>query len=151
MISDIERGAKSPSLNVVIALSEALGVTPSQLLASDEPANSGIIRLAKANQRVVISAAGARREHFQPGLEGSRLEFLRFVLPVGAGTGELPPHKHGGMEHAHVSSGTVEACVGAERLIARAGDTIVFPAGQRHSYRNVGKREAAIYVVIEPT
>lgn len=151
MISDVERGAKSPSINVLVALSEALGTTPSQLLAGGESAAATMLRVAKTQQRVVVNETGARREHFEPTIQGSRLEFLRFVLPAGADTGDLPPHRHGGIEHAHVSSGTIEAFAGGERTVVRAGDTVVFPAGQTHRYRNTGKREASIYVVIEPS
>jgi transcriptional regulator with XRE-family HTH domain len=47
MISDVERGAKSPTLSTLSALAEALGVPVSALLESDEP-ETGRIRVVRA-------------------------------------------------------------------------------------------------------
>ncbi|MGZ3561544.1 MAG: helix-turn-helix domain-containing protein [Vulcanimicrobiaceae bacterium] len=149
MISDTEHGTKSASISVLVALAEALGTTLSALLGEGEPRQPSMLHLSRAEQRVVINPNGARREHFEPPVAGSRLEFLRFVLPAGADTGDLVPHA-GSIEHAHISSGVVEAWSGSERIVAQAGDTIVFRSDQRHGYRNAGDVEASLYVVIEP-
>jgi transcriptional regulator with XRE-family HTH domain len=147
MISDTERGAKSPSISVLIALAEALGTTPSQLLIEGDVKAPRMLHVSKSDRGVVTNANGVRREHFEPAVKGSRLEFLRFTLAAGADSGDLPPHRKRGIEHAHVAAGTVEVRAAGERTIVRAGDTVVFPAGQTHGYRNAGKREAAVYVV----
>ena len=149
MISDTERGTKSPSINVLIALAEALGTTLSDLLNPGEAPRSALVRVLRANQQSVVNENGVRREHFEPAVEGSNLEFLRFVLPPGADTGEMPAHAHGKLEHAHVSAGTVEVFAAGEQIVAKAGDTLIFRADQQHRYRNVGEAEASIYVVVE--
>ena len=151
MISGVETGAKSPSIAVLIALAEALGTSLSQLIGDGPPREGTLLRLSKADQRTVTDRGGVSREHFEPAIEGSRLEFVRFVLPPNASTDELAPHAAGSLEHAHVSIGSVEIWAGEQRISADEGDTVVFHADQRHGYRNTGAGTAAIYVVVEPT
>jgi quercetin dioxygenase-like cupin family protein len=150
MISGVEHGAKSPSISVLVALAEALGTSLSQLIDGGEPRAGSLLRLTKADQRIVTDPSGVSREHFEPGIEGSRLEFVRFVLPPGSTTNELAPHALGSLEHAHVSHGSVEIWAGTDHIAASAGDTVVFNADQGHGYRNTGRSEAAVYVVVEP-
>jgi len=50
MISDIERGAKSPTLSTLSALVQALGVSMSALLDSASP-KSGRIHVVRASER----------------------------------------------------------------------------------------------------
>ena len=149
MVSEAERGAKTPSIAVLIALAEALGISLSQLVAKE--ASRGPIELvARRDQRVLVDRSGVRREHLGPTVAGSQLEFVRFVLPAGTATGELSAHRAGSIEHAHVAAGTVEIQVAGERRRAETGDSIVFPADQSHGYANVGSGEAEVYVVVEP-
>ena len=150
MISDTEHGTKSASIAVLVALAESLGTTLSQLLGEGEQRMPSMLHLVAADQRAVVDRSGARREHFEPSIEGSQLEFLRFVLPPRTDTGDLGAHQAGSIEHAHVSSGSVEIWAGPEQTVAQTGDTVVFRADQRHGYRNTAPVEASIYVIIEP-
>lgn len=149
MVSEAERGAKTPSIAVLIALAEALGISLSQLVA-DEASRGPIELVARADHRVLVDPSGVRREHLGPTVAGSHLEFIRFVLPPGSDTGQLGAHQAGSIEHAHVASGTVEIRVAGERRRAQTGDSVVFPADQPHGYANAGPGEASVYVVVEP-
>src|SRR5271154_1787156 len=62
MISDVERGEKSPTLSIASALAQALGVTISALLEAAPPA-SGRIHVVRASEQTesVDPASGARR------------------------------------------------------------------------------------------
>jgi transcriptional regulator with XRE-family HTH domain len=149
MVSETERGAKTPSIAVLMALAEALGISLTRLLEKD--ASRGPVRvLARADHRVVVDRSGVRREHLGPTASGSRLEFVRFVLPAGTETGMLSAHHAGSIEHVHVAEGTVEVRISGEHVRAAQGDSVVFPADQAHGYANVGKGEATMYVVVEP-
>jgi transcriptional regulator with XRE-family HTH domain len=149
MVSEAERGTKTPSIAVLIALSEALGISLTQLVEA-ESSRGPIHFLPRADHRVLTDETGVRREHLGPTLKGSHLEFVRFVLPAGAETGALSAHQAGSIEHAHVAEGTIEVRVAGERMRAAKGDSIVFPADQGHGYANVGASEATVYVVVEP-
>jgi XRE family transcriptional regulator, regulator of sulfur utilization len=149
MVSDAERGLKTPSIAVLLSLSEALGISLSQLL-EPEASPGPVLMLKAGDHRVLVDASGVRREHLGPPVSGSRLEFVRFVLPRGGNTGRLAAHQDGAMEHAHVDRGTIDISVGREKVRAAQGDSVVFPADQVHGYANVGRSEASVYVVVEP-
>src|SRR5690348_2099640 len=65
MISDIERGAKSPTIATLAVLAAALRI-PLATLVEPAPTESGRIRVVRSAERkiVVDPANGARRESF---------------------------------------------------------------------------------------
>jgi transcriptional regulator with XRE-family HTH domain len=149
MVSEAERGAKTPSIAVLIALAEALGISLTQLVEK-EASRRPVHLLARAGHRVLTDPSGVRREHLGARLTGSQLEFVRFVLPPGTETGAFRGHQTGWTELAAVAEGTIEVRVSGERFRVETGSSIVFPADQVHGYANLGTEDATIYVVVEP-
>src|SRR5215471_9546415 len=82
MISDIERGAKSPTISTLAVLAAALG-TPIRALVETPAATARRIRVVRgARRRTRIDrGTGAARQDFGPAIAGSRVEFLRYVVP----------------------------------------------------------------------
>src|ERR1700722_6787608 len=82
MISDIERGAKSPTISTLAALAEALGASISAFVDGAQ-ATSSRLRVVRAAERPLLidPASGARRDSFGPAVPGSRVEFLCYELP----------------------------------------------------------------------
>ena len=72
MISDIERGAKSPTVATLAVLAAALEVPVSSLVDIATP-TSRRIRVVRGSERhsVVDPATGATRQNFGPALTGS--------------------------------------------------------------------------------
>jgi len=101
MISDIERGAKSPTLSTLSALVQALGVSMSALLDSASP-KSGRIHVVRASERpeLVDPISRARRDHFGPTLAGSKVEFLRYAVPPLTLAGPFAPSERDDRTHA---------------------------------------------------
>jgi len=151
MISDIERGTKSPTVSTLAMLADALGVAISALLdAETEP--PARIRLVRASEHaaVIDHPSGARRQSFGPSPFGSRVEFLRYVVPPHAIAGPFPAHASGTIEHAHVASGQVRIVFGEEAVQVEAGDSCSCRADAPHLFDNQeGDAEAVIYLVIE--
>jgi transcriptional regulator with XRE-family HTH domain len=151
MISDIERGAKSPTISTLSALAAALGLPLSSLVDAAAPASSRI-RVLRGSERLplVDPASGARRESFGPAVAGSKVEFLRFTVPPHSVAGPFPPHPRGTIEHVHVAAGAVQVVVGEERVTLATGDSCSCHATARHLFDNAaGEVEALLYVVIE--
>src|SRR5689334_13713080 len=59
MVSEVERGTKTPTVLVLDRLATALGTSIARLL--DEPAGDGVVLLRRARQRVVRDPAGWER------------------------------------------------------------------------------------------
>ena len=151
MISDIERGAKSPTISTLSALAAALGLTLSSLVDAVAPA-AARIRVVRGSERLALidPASGARRETLGPAVAGSRVEFLRCAVPPRSVAGPFPPHPRGTIEHVHVASGAVRVVVGEEAVTLAAGDSCSCHADVRHLFDNAeGDAEALLYVVIE--
>src|SRR4051794_12909550 len=82
MISDIERGAKSPTISTLALLSGALEASVVDLL-EDAPTPPRRFFLSRAAERRVSidRSSGVKREGLGPAPSGSRVEFLRFAVP----------------------------------------------------------------------
>lgn len=150
-ISDIERGAKSPTIVTLDALTQALGLPMSAFTDNAAPLASRIHVVRSAERpRFVDTKSGARRDSFGPTLPGSKVEFLSFVVPARKVAGPFAAHAKGTIEHMHVAAGNIRAEFGNEAVTLEAGDSCTCYADAVHRFDNRGgKIEALIYVVVE--
>ena len=148
MISDIERGTKSPTVVTVVRLAQALGVSAAALIDGDAgPA---------ARIRVLRRDEGARGEHparwqsLGPAAPGSRIDLVRFQIPPATVLGPSPAHAAGTVEHMHVAAGTVRVTVGDETAELAAGDSCSCRTDAPHAIENPDpSAEALIYLIVE--
>src|ERR671929_428106 len=91
MLSQVERGETSPTLQVAQRISSGLELSLSQLLRLDEAPPVAIVR---ADERHVV-AAGAPHHHelLTPDGPGQRVAVSRHVLEPHAATGGAPMHE----------------------------------------------------------
>jgi transcriptional regulator with XRE-family HTH domain len=151
MISDIERIAKSPTVSTLSALAAALGV-PTAALISDSTSESNRIHVVRAAERLPVAdrTSGVTRESLGPAIAGSKVEFLRCVVPPRSLAGPFDPHPRGTIEHVHLASGSIRMVVGSDSASLAAGDTCSCFADLPHSFDNRdGKKSALLYIVIE--
>jgi transcriptional regulator with XRE-family HTH domain len=151
MISDIERGAKSPTIATLDALARALGLPISAFMENAAPSASRIhIVRAAERPKLVDAKSGARRDSFGPTLPGSKVEFLSYVVPPRKVAGPFAAHAGGTIEHMHVATGRIRAEFGNEAVTLEAGDSCTCYADAIHRFDNRGGKIAAlIYVVVE--
>ena len=65
--------------------------------------------------------------------------------------GGVTPHRHPRMEERFdVLAGEITFTLGRRKVRARAGESVVVPAGARHAYRNTGAVEAHMVADAEP-
>jgi transcriptional regulator with XRE-family HTH domain len=151
MISDIERGEKSPTISTLSELATALGTSISALVDRPTPTTRRIqvVRGAKRHSHT-DRATGARQQSFGPAIGGSKVEFLRYVVPPHTIAGPFPPHASGTIEHVHVASGAIRVAIGDEAVSLKAGDSCSCFADAMHLFDNAGGDvEALIYLVVE--
>jgi transcriptional regulator with XRE-family HTH domain len=148
MLSQVERGETSPTLQVAARIAAGLELRLSQLLRLDE---DGMVTVVRREERRKGGADGHRYEILTPPLPGQRAEVSRHTLAPGASTGgpgDPPMHEPGSRETAVVEAGTVTLIVDAARHELRTGDAVTFDADLPHHFENHGKEEAALLAVV---
>src|SRR6476469_8150909 len=123
MLSQVERGETSPTLQVAARIAAGLELRLSQLLRLDEGETVTVVR-ARDRRQGPARIKAHRYEILTPPLPGQRAELSRHVLAPGASTGgpgDPPLHEPGARETALVDSGTVVLVVDGERHDLRAG------------------------------
>ncbi len=151
MISEIERGAKSPTISTLSALAQALGVPISALVEGAAPATERIqVVRASEQSELVDSGSGARRKAYRPPLRGSKVEFIRYVVPAKKIAGPFAGHREGTIEHMHVAAGNIRVVFGTDTVDLKTGDNCSCLADIPHHFDNrQSKRAALIYIVVE--
>ena len=109
MLSQVERGETSPTLQVAKRIATGLELRLSQLLEFDEDGAVSVVR-AGERRKGPSSVEGHNYEILTPPLPGQRAELSRHTLAPGAvtgGRGDPPMHEPGSRETALVERGRV--------------------------------------------
>ncbi len=148
MISDIERGTKSPTVITIVRLAQALRVSAATLIDGGAGPAPRI--------RVLRCGEGAGGEHparwqsLGTAVPGSRIDFVRYQIPPSTVLGPASAHALGTVEHMHVAAGTVRVTVGDETAELTAGDSCSCRTDAPHGVENPDpSAEALIYLIVE--
>jgi len=148
MLSQVERGETSPTLQVAARIAFGLQLRLSQLLRLDE---AGSVSIVRAGERRAGGTDGHRYEVLTPPLPGQRAEVSRHVLEPHAATGgpgDAPMHEPGSRETAIVERGDLHLVIdGAEHALA-AGDCVTFDADLPHHFENRREEEAVLLAIV---
>jgi transcriptional regulator with XRE-family HTH domain len=150
MLSQVERGETSPTLQVASRIAAGLELRLSQLLRLDE---SDSVTIVRSNERRVggNSRRGHRAEVLTPPIPGQRAELSLHTLAPGAVTGgsdDPPMHEPGSRETALVASGEVVLLCDGRPYPLGAGDCVTFDADLPHHFENPGPGEARLLAVV---
>jgi transcriptional regulator with XRE-family HTH domain len=148
MLSQVERGETSPTLQVAARIAGGLELKLSQLLRLDE---GGSVSVVPAGEGRTGGADGHTYEILTPPLPGQRAEVSRHRLAPGAATGgpgDPPMHEAGARETAVVEAGRVALIIDGERHGLATGDSVTFDADLPHHFENHGKEEAVLLAVV---
>lgn len=148
MISDVERGSKSPTVTTMVRLAQALGTSVAALVDGGTAPSPRI--------RILRCGEGARGEHparwesLGSAAPGSRIDFVRYQIPPSTTLGPAAGHAHGTIEHMHVATGTVRVTLGDETAELFAGDSCSCRTDAPHGVENPDpSAEALIYLIVE--
>lgn len=150
MLSQVERGETSPTLQVAGRIAAGLELKLSQLLRLDEDGSVTVVHPAERRQGPG-TAIGHRYEILTPPLPGQRAELSEHTLAPGAltgGSGDPPMHEPGSRETALVRAGTVILHCDGERHELSAGDCVTFDADLAHHFENPGQQDAVLLAVL---
>ncbi|WP_243746596.1 helix-turn-helix domain-containing protein [Zavarzinia compransoris] len=146
MLGQIELGRSAPSISLLWKIARALGVPFSALTTAVDEGGTVVLRADQAKSltsrdgrfisRALFPVTGDRRTEFYE----LRLSFLGHEV--------ADPHAPGTIENLVVTRGRVEITVGEQRHELGAGDAIRFAADIPHAYRNTGREDAVMYLVM---
>jgi transcriptional regulator with XRE-family HTH domain len=150
MLSQVERGETSPTLQVATRIAAGLELRLSQLLRLDEDGAVTVVRRS-ARRKGPSKVKGHGYEVLSPPLPGQRAELSRHTLAPGAATGgpdDPPVHEPGSRETALVESGKVVLACDGRRFELAAGDCVTFDADLSHHFENPGNEDAVLLAVV---
>ncbi|MGI8624930.1 MAG: helix-turn-helix domain-containing protein [Solirubrobacteraceae bacterium] len=145
MLSQVERGETSPTLQVAARIARGLDLRLSRLLRLDEDGAVSVVRRA---ERRGAKRDGHAYEILTPPLPGQRAEVTQHTLAPGARTGDAPMHEPGSRETVLVLRGAAAFFCDAIRHDLREGDSVTFDADLPHHFENPGKEESVLLGVL---
>ena len=146
MLGQIELEQSTPTINVLWKIARALDVPFSALISAQDTPGTTLLPAAKA--RILRSYDGSFSSRALFPMDRPRnVEFYELRLaPLAVENAD--PHPPGTTENLVVNAGSVEISRGTERQLLGPGDAIVFEADVPHVYRNPGRSEALMYLVM---
>lgn len=164
-LSQIERGLSSPSLRVLTALADVLGVSFASLFVAEGEGKRGRKRkpanghAGDADGAVVIrSGRRAKLKLWRSGIHkqlltepdaDSRLSYFLMHMEPGATSGE-ELYSHSGREAGLVMEGRLRLTVGEETWDLERGDSFSFASNRPHRYVNAARGRTVIVMVHVP-
>ncbi|GAA0961319.1 helix-turn-helix domain-containing protein [Frigoribacterium faeni] len=159
-VSQIERGARRPSVSRLLTIVQVLGVPLADVFDSDRvsaPAEDGAapprgVVVARAGEaRPVVLDDGVVFRRLSPGnLRG--VDFFESTYPPGSSaTGVNDLITHEGYEVGTVVSGELTIDFPDERVSVGTGDSVTFPCDLPHRLGNLGAVDAvATWLIVHP-
>lgn len=148
MLSEVERNRKSPSLRVASRIAEGLECAVSDLLSQD--LSGGItIQARRQRRRLVDPSSGIERHVLAPRLLSHGIELVWYVVPKGSSSGQFPPHRAGVVAHVTIVKGELESKTPRRRYRLRAGDSMTYPAGVAHEFKNAGSATCEFVLIVD--
>jgi transcriptional regulator with XRE-family HTH domain len=148
MLSQVERGATSPTLAVAGKIASGLDLSLSQLLRLDEAPH---VVVSRASDHRRHERGGHRIEELTPPLPGLRADVSSHVLEPGSstgGAGDAPMHEPGSRETAVVIEGGVVLAFDEEQYLLGPGDSVTFDADLPHHFENQSGEPTRFVAVI---
>src|ERR1700735_3504928 len=138
MLSQVERGETSPTLQVASRIASGLELRLSQLLRLDEDGAVTIVR-SDERRRGGNKKRGHSFEVLTSSQPGQRAELSRHTLAPRGATGAVddpPMHEPGSRETALVERGSVVLVCDGQRHELQEGDCVTFDADLPHHFEN---------------
>ena len=146
LLSGIERGIASPSLVSLVAIAEALGVRPGELLERDDEAMAGASNVIRKEERRVIDDRRCRREYLMH-VDDPYLEVAELLLPPG-GASRPALARHSGRDYAIVLTGSATVELGDASEVLSEGDYIAFDSDTPHRVVNNSTEESRLIWIV---
>ncbi len=141
MLSRLETGRVSPSLETIVALSQALGVTASALMqrVGAEDGGAQFIRSGEGLETVRSGTRRGHTYHLLAAQRGPRKVFEPFLVTLNDRSEIFPGFLHPGVEFIHMLSGVLHYRHGRHSYVLKPGDTLTFRGDVAHGPERLEK------------
>jgi transcriptional regulator with XRE-family HTH domain len=147
MLSEVERGARVPTVLVLDRIATGLGTSIARLLRDELPARSVV--LPYEEQDVARDPSGWERRVLSPVLPGVEFEFMRTTLDPGVDAGAFSPHGRGSREYLAVEAGVLRLSLDGEVVRLARGDSVFYAGDCHHGFANPGRRPCVYYLAMD--
>jgi transcriptional regulator with XRE-family HTH domain len=150
MLSRMERGDVSPSLDTLAQLAAALNTSCAALLRAPDQATSDAQHVKKGEGLEVVRR-GTKRGHTYHLLasdRGPRKTFEPFLVTLTDKSELFPEFEHAGTELLHILEGSLRYKHGAETFLLKPGDTLTFRGDVPHGPEKLLKTPIRMLSVI---
>jgi transcriptional regulator with XRE-family HTH domain len=155
LISQVERGLASPSINTLRRIAGALDVPIAGLflggdMSEDESDVTGRRLVVRRHERKGLHVPRSKvvYELLTPDLN-RKIEFIWIEYEPGAIT-HAEPMSHPGEENAVCLEGSVVVTIDRQEFVLTEGDSISFDSGRPHQVENRSNRRAVLVSAITP-
>ena len=151
MLSDIERGAKSPTVRVLAGVAAALECPVSQLLGEKPPgpqAPSYTVVRRKDRQVTVEPRTDAERHLLAPSFARRGIEVAFLVVSANSRT-SLQPYPVGAEVHLTSIRGPIQVRLGNDSFTLDEGDSAQFRPDTEATLVNGEKKAARLFLVVD--
>ncbi len=146
MLSQIELGQSTPTINVLWKIARALAVPFSALMTDPTDAQPTVMRAATARLLTSHDGTFQSRALFPFGTPHV-VEFYELRLAPKS-VEKADPHPPGTKENLVVAEGALGMVVAGKRHLLTTGDAILFDADVPHEYWNEGSVPARMFLVM---
>jgi transcriptional regulator with XRE-family HTH domain len=146
MLSQIELGRSAPTIGLLWKVARALEV-PFAALTSVTGTHGTIVLRAAQSKKLSSNDGSFTSRALFPFDSPRKVEFYELRLGED-GVEDAEAHAPGTTENLVVAQGRIEIEVGGAVHRLDDGDAIVFDADAPHSYRNIGRTEARLFLVM---
>lgn len=146
MLSQVELGRSTPTVNVLWRISRALGV-PVTVLIGERPSGGHTVLRADQGKRLTNPDGSFVSRALFP-YDAPRRSELYEVRLAAFCLERAAAHAAGTIENLVVGQGRLEVEVGGATQALGPGDAMVFEADVPHAYRNPGGAETVVYLVM---
>jgi transcriptional regulator with XRE-family HTH domain len=146
LISQIEHGKTSPSLDTLRRIAKTLRVPLIYLLLEDD-LEPQVVR--KRDRHVIHLEDSQLRAFFLSPLPPQDLELVLLELPSGK-VAWTKSRSHEGQECRLVLKGTIRAYYGEKTYLLEEGDSILWNGTVPHRIENVGDNDAQLLIALTP-
>ena len=151
MLSDIERGAKSPTVRVLAGIATALECPVSQLLGEKPPGPQGpaytVVR-RKDRQVTIEPRTDVERHLLAPSLMRRGVEVDMLVIPGNSRT-SLQPYPASAEVHLTSVRGPIQVRLGNDSFTLDEGDLAQFVPITEATLVNGEKKPARVFMVVD--